>query len=100
METLDEVHQTTRDEYGLKVASLLAALEKFSTLFGLKLGYLLFGASKSVQGKDTTLQEAFLSINHTKAFYMRQRTDASFSHFYKDVVDTAIDQNIGKSELQ
>ena len=30
---------------------------------------------------------------------MRQRTDASFSHFYKDVVDTAINKNIGKPEL-
>ena len=79
METLDEVHQTKRDEYGLKADSLLAALEKFSTLFGLNLGYLLFGASetlsKSLQGKDTTLQKALLSVNLTKVFYMRQRTD-------------------------
>lgn len=75
METLDEVHQTTRDEYGLKAAGLLAALEKFSTLFGLKLGYLLFGASetlsKSLQGKDTTLQEALLSVNLAKALKNR-----------------------------
>ena len=103
METLDEVHQTTRDEYGLKAAGLLSALEKFSTLFGLKLGYLLFGASetlsKLLQGKDTTLQEALLSVSLARAFYTRQRTDDSFTRFYKDVVDTAADKNIGKPEL-
>ena len=103
MKTLDEVHQTTHDEYGLKAAGLLAALDKFLTLFGLKLSYLLFGASetlsKSLQGKDTTLQEALSSVNLAKAFYTRQRTDNSFTQFYKDVVDTAIDKNIGKPEL-
>ena len=47
-ETLDEVHETTHNEYGLNAASLLSALEKFSTLFGLKLGYLIFGASETL----------------------------------------------------
>ena len=105
METLDEVHQTTCDEYGLRAAGLLVALEKLSTLFGLKLGYLLllFGASetlsKSLQGKDTTLQEALSSVNLARAFYTRQRSDESYDRFYKDVVDTAVDKNIGKPEL-
>ena len=48
MDTL-EVHQTTHDEYGLKAAGILASLEKFSTLFGLKLGYRIFGASETVK---------------------------------------------------
>lgn len=38
MDTLEETHQTTHDEYGLKAAGVLVSLEKFSTLFGLKLG--------------------------------------------------------------
>ena len=54
MEILQEVHQTTHDEYGLQAAAI-SGLEKISTLFGLKLGYLIFGASetlsKSLQGK-------------------------------------------------
>ena len=37
METMSEVNATTRDEYGLKAGGILAALEKFSTLFGLRL---------------------------------------------------------------
>ena len=69
----------------------------------MKLGYLLFGASetlsKSLQGKDTTLQEALSSVRLARAFYTRQRTDDSFTRFYKDVVDTAADKNIGKPEF-
>ena len=61
METLEEVNHTTRDEYGLKAGGLLAALDKFQTLFGLKLGHLIFGASetlsKSLQGKNTSVQQ-------------------------------------------
>lgn len=58
METMEEVHHTTRDEYGLKAAGVLAALENFETFFGLKLGHLLFGAaeetSKALQAQDTS----------------------------------------------
>lgn len=37
VETLEEVHATTHDEYGLKASGCLHSLEKFSTLFGLRL---------------------------------------------------------------
>ena len=59
----------------------MASLEKF----GLKLGYILFAAaeqvSKSLQGKDVTLQEALASINVAAAFYRRQWTAESFDRF-------------------
>lgn len=103
MEALDEIHQTTRDEYGLKAAGLLSALEKFSMLFGLKLGYLVFGASetlsKSLQGKDTSLQEAISAVNLAKKFYRRQRTEEAFSQFYDKVVDAANELDIAKPQL-
>ena len=61
METMVEIHCTTTDEYGLKAAGVLAALEKFDIFFGLKLGHLLFGASeetsKTLQAKDTSVKE-------------------------------------------
>ena len=67
METMSEVNATTRDEYGLKAGGIIAALEKFSTLFGLRLGFLLFATavevSKGLQAKDTTLQHALASID-------------------------------------
>ena len=57
-----EVNSTTHDEYGLKAGGIVSALEKLNTLFGLKLGHILFGTaeevSKSLQAKDTTLQQA------------------------------------------
>ena len=46
METMNEVNATTRDEYGLKAGGIVAALEKFSTLFGLRLGFLLFATAE------------------------------------------------------
>ena len=82
MDTLDEIHQTTKDEYGLKAGGLLSSMENLSLLFGLKLGYLIFGASetlsKSLQGKDTTMHEAVRVVNLAKRFYERQRTDLAF----------------------
>ncbi len=41
METMDEVNRTTHDEYGFGAGGVLTTLEKFETLFGLKLSYLL-----------------------------------------------------------
>ncbi len=103
METMSEINSTTHDEYGLKAAGILASLEKFSILFGLKLGYILFAAaeqvSKSLQGKDVTLKEALSSINLAAAFYRRQRTAESFDRFYDDVVGMAEDLNIGEPVL-
>ena len=53
METLN---QTTHDEYGMKAGGILETFQKFQTLFGLQLAYILFGASESLsqslQAKD------------------------------------------------
>ena len=72
METMEEVHRTTRDEYGLKAAGVLAVLEKFEIFFGLRLGHLLFGAaeetSKALQAKDTSVKEAVTAVSVTRAF--------------------------------
>lgn len=48
MDAMDEVYRSTHDEYGLKAKGILTAMERFDTLFGLKLGYLLFGAAEEV----------------------------------------------------
>ena len=72
-------------------------------LFGLKLGYLMFGASetlsKSLQGKDTTIQETIGAANLAKGFYKRQRTGEAFESFYTDVLDTARKHEIGDPQL-
>ena len=46
LEVLEEIHITTPDEYETKASGLLHLLEKFNTLFGLKLSYLLFSAAE------------------------------------------------------
>ena len=71
METMAQINSTAH-EYGLKAGGILSSLEKFSTLFGLKLGYTLFSAaeevSKGLQAKDLTIQEAMSSINLASSF--------------------------------
>ena len=77
----------------IKAGGILAALEKFLTLFGLRLGFLLFATaeevSKSLQAKDITLQQALASINLASAFYRRQRTEQAFTKFFQDTVTKA-----------
>ena len=45
VEVLEEIDMTTPDEYGTKASGLLHLLEKFNTLFVLKLSYLFFSSS-------------------------------------------------------
>ena len=42
MNTLEEINSTTHDEYGMKAAGFLQSLEKFNTLFCLRLARILF----------------------------------------------------------
>ena len=80
---MEEVHRTTHDEYGLKADGILAALDKFEMLFGLKLGHLLFSAaedtSRVLQAKDTSVQEAKAAVHVTQDFYKRQRQEEAFN---------------------
>eukprot|EP00731_Ephydatia_muelleri_P036298 Em0232g1a len=90
IETMEEVHSTTHDEYGMKAGGIVTALEKFDTLFGLQLGHLLFGCaentSKVLQAKDLLMREAMSAVNVTRAFYQRQRQDDAFNVFYDSVL--------------
>ena len=107
IETMEEVHSTTHDEYGLKAGGIVTALEKRDTLFGLKLGHLhiLFGCaentSKVLQAKDLLIQEAtcMSAVNVTQAFYQRQRQDDAFNVFYDSVVKGAEELEIGEPVL-
>ena len=36
MDAMEEINHSTHDEYGLKAKGILAAMEKFDTLFGLQ----------------------------------------------------------------
>ncbi|CAH1264075.1 Hypp2850 [Branchiostoma lanceolatum] len=75
MDTMHEVNATTRDEYGLKAGGVLAALERFNTLFALRLGQLLFSSAEEVsttlQTKDLSVQEAVFSFTTEKRAHQR-----------------------------
>ena len=78
---MEDISDTTHDEYGQRTNGVLSSLDKFDSVFGLKLGYLLFGAaeqlSRTLLGKDTTLQESIttanLAKNHTTSHRGRVR---------------------------
>ena len=101
---MNEIHQTTHDEHCLKERGIPTALEKFDSFFGLQLVHILFGpaekASKYLQAKYVSIQEALSSINLLLDFCKRQRSSASFKHFNGGIVKKiAEDQHIGPPKL-
>ena len=64
-----------------------ALMEKFETLFGLSLSYLVFSAteevSKVLQGHDLNAQDACRSVAQAISFLTRQHSDVAFSEFYQ-----------------
>ena len=87
---MEEISDTTHDEYGQRANGVLSNLYIFDSAFGLKLGYLLFGAteqlSRALQGKDTTLQEAITAANLAKNHYTRLRRETEFNKSYESRV--------------
>ena len=73
---LEEIHSTGRDEYTMKAGGFLVRMEKFSTYFSFKLCFLVFGATEqlscTLQGKDTTIQEAQRAAPLTESYLKRQ----------------------------
>ena len=55
---MEEVRDTTNDEYGQRANWLVCSLETFESVFGLTFGHLLFDAaeqlSRTIQAKDTS----------------------------------------------
>ena len=106
LETLEEVHSTTHDEYGLKIKAggLTHLLEKFSTLFGLQLSHIFFSTAEqvsfTVQRKDIALDDALSAVDAAEQFFKRTRCDENFTDkFYDKTVADADKHNIGHPEL-
>ena len=87
LEVLEEIHMTTPNEYGIKASCLLHLLEKFNTLFGLKLSYLLFCAAEqlslSLQKKNIAIQDALSAVEAAKEHFKHLRSDEEFNGFYE-----------------
>ena len=91
--TLNEISKSGRDKYALKAKGLLHTMVKFSTYFGLKLGYIIFSVTEQLsyilKGKDTTCQEArevaLISVSYLKKLH----SDEEFKIFYTQVMKSS-----------
>ena len=87
---MEEIAETTKDEYGLIENGTFAALGKFYLLYGLKLGHLVSIAaeevSRTLKGIDTSIQEAMRCVEIEKNLYRRHRVEVEFEKFYALVV--------------
>ena len=88
-ETL-EIIKEGKDEYALKAIGYLNSMDKFSTYFGLKLSNLVFSATEqlsiTLQGTDTSLQQAVQAAKLAVHYMERQRSDAAYDSFYSYVL--------------
>ena len=94
-DTLCKINEEGRDDYAIKAGGILCVMEKFSTYFGLQLSHLIFSAmeqlSLSLQGKDTTVQEALQASKLALAYLRRQRSDVEFDRFYSRTIECSKD---------
>ena len=83
---LEQVSNESRDS-ATHASGYTALMEKFETLFGLCLSYLVFSAteevSKVLQGHDLNAQDVCRSVAQAISFLTRQRSDVAFSEFYQ-----------------
>ena len=95
MNALIEIRDGGSDEYAFKTGGYVALMDKFSTYFGLKLSFLIFSATEqlsvTLQGRNTTIQEAVQSSNLTIKFLEQQRKDVRFDVFYSRLVQDSKD---------
>ena len=93
LKALQNIAETCYDDYGWKANGLNAQLEKFDTYFGLKLSYLIFSGTEqtsiTLQGKNTSVQEALSCAEVMQGYLSRLRSDETFIEFYASVVKEA-----------
>ena len=82
-----KIVQQSKDEYAMKAHGYLDTMGKFKAFFGLKLSFSATEQlSHTLQGKDTSLQQAVAAFQLAVSFLERQRTEEAFSSFYKSVL--------------
>lgn len=94
-DVLAEINREGRDEYAAKAGRYLNQLEQFYTYFGLKLSHLIFSATEqlciTLQGIDTTIQEAVQASKLALKYLERQRKEESFDEVYDLVLKASKD---------
>lgn len=77
---MEDISHTTNNECGQRANGVLSSLDKFDSVFGLKLGY-FYLKLRTLQKKDTNLQVAITAANLATNYYTRLRTDEEFDKF-------------------
>ena len=94
-EALEQINAETHDDYGRKAGGFFAQMERFSTFFGLEFSHLIFSGTEqlflSLQGKNTTVQEAVSAGNLAIKFLENLRSDVMFDQFYTRTVEKSKD---------
>ena len=76
---LAEINAVTHDDYGRKAGGFLALMDKFCTYFGLQLSHLIFSGTEqlsyTLQGKETTIQDASRAADVTLQYLQGLRSD-------------------------
>ena len=92
----EKFNRESNDEHSRLAEGIAAQMENFSTYFGFKLAHLLFGASeqlsKTLQSKDTALQDALDAAELAQSYYARICTEEMFDTFYKEVLSSSKDK--------
>ena len=101
IETLEWIIENgSKTTEGYKQApGLIAALEKFSTLFGLRMCLAVFAPveefAKQLQSKDICVQTVVFIKTSLTRFLTEMRSDEHFQRLYSQCVNEAADKNIG-----
>lgn len=92
---LQEISESAsnREESSSKARGCLAVMDKFSTVFGLHLSYLIFSITeqlaRTVQSQDILVQEACNAASATVSALKSNRNDEAFSKFFQRVCGVA-----------
>lgn len=92
-ETMLDINRQQRDDNGVTAGGIAALMETFQTFWGLKVSHVVFSAAEqlsiSLQGKDTTAQEAQKACQAARNYYKRLRKPEEFDILYEDAVKQA-----------
>jgi len=97
-DALEAISTSGYDDGCRKAAGLSVLLDKFSTLFGMKLARLLFSKAEqlatAVQKVGVSAEDVMTAVNAIVQFYSSCRNDSEFNAFFSSVVE----ESKGKTE--
>ena len=103
METLEEIHATTHDEYGLKGWGLLAVPREVHHPLWLEARSHSLLCSRAgvlcTAKKNISMQDALSAVDAAKAYYDRLQSEEEFDCLYATTVELADQHAVGQPEL-